>query len=464
MSWAETELKTINLGDKRLDNRATVILNSLLDKPGLSIPAACNGWGETIAAYRFFDNSKTTPEKILSPHIESTITRAREHKEILCLQDTSEMDFTSKPKTEGLGPLSYEKQIGFYIHPTLITTPDRIPLGVIDSYNWVRNEENFGKAKERKNIPIEEKESIRWINGYQNIAKFAQALPDSKVTYVADREADIYELFLEREKILKENKIAPELLVRSQHNRVLDNNEKIKDRLKQAQVLGEIQFDLPPGRGRKARTVTQEVKAIRVELKAPYRKDRVLDKVEITAVYTYEKNTPEGEEPIEWILLTSNNIKTFEEACTIVTNYLARWDIEIFFKVLKSGCKIEELQLETFERLENSITLFMIVAWRIMFLMKLGRECPDLPCSMVFEKGEWEAAYIVYKKSTPPENPPSLNEMIKMVASFGGYIGRKGDGPPGPKVLWIGLQRVKDFALALGSQKDVGDDKKINSI
>lgn len=464
MSWAETELKTIDLGDKRLDNRATVILNSLLDKPGLSIPAACNGWDETIAAYRFFDNSKTTPEKILSPHIESTITRARAHKEILCLQDTSEIDFTSKPKTEGLGPLSYEKQIGFYIHPTLITTPDRIPLGIIDSHNWVRDEENFGKAKERKNIPIEEKESIRWINGYQNIAKFAQALPDSKVTYVADREADIYELFLEREKISKENKIAPELLVRSQHNRVLDNNQKIKDRLKQAQVLGEIQFDLPPGRGRKARTVTQEVKAIRVELKAPYRKDRILDKVEITAVYTYEKNTPEGEEPIEWILLTSNNVKTFEEACTIVTNYLARWDIEIFFKVLKSGCKIEELQLETFERLENSITLFMIVAWRIMFLMKLGRECPDLPCSMVFEKGEWEAAYIVYKKSTPPENPPSLNEMIKMVASFGGYIGRKGDGPPGPKVLWIGLQRVKDFALALGSQKDVGDDKKINSI
>ncbi len=464
MSWAEAELKTIDLGDKRLDNRATVILNSLLDKPGLSIPAACNGWDETIAAYRFFDNTKTTPEKILSPHIESTIIRAREHDEILCLQDTSEIDFTSKPKTEGLGPLNYEKQIGFYIHPTLITTPDRIPLGVIDSYNWVREEETFGKAKERKNIPIEEKESIRWINGYQNIAKFAQALPDSKVTYVADREADIYELFLEREKILKENKIAPELLVRSQHNRVLDNNEKIKDRLKQAQVLGEIQFDLPPGRGRKARTVTQEVKAIRVELKAPYRKDRTLDKVEITAVYTYEKNTPEGEEPIEWILLTSNNVKTFEEACTIVTNYLARWDIEIFFKVLKSGCKIEELQLETFERLENSITLFMIVAWRIMFLMKLGRECPDLPCSMVFEKGEWEAAYIVYKKSTPPEKPPSLNEMIKMVASFGGYIGRKGDGPPGPKVLWIGLQRVKDFALALGSQKDVGDDKKINSI
>jgi len=464
MRWAETEFKTIDLGDKRLDNRATVILNSLLDKPGLSIPAACNGWDETIAAYRFFDNSKTTPEKILSPHIESTITRAREHKEILCLQDTSEMDFSSKPKTEGLGPLSYEKQIGFYIHPTLITTPDRIPLGVIDSYNWVRDEENFGKAKERKNIPIEEKESIRWINGYQNIAKFAQALPDSKVTYVADREADIYELFLEREKILKENKVAPELLVRSQHNRVLDDDKKIKDRLKQAQVLGEIQFDLPPGRGRKARTVTQEVKAIRVELKAPYRKDRTLDKVEITAVYTYEKNTPEGEEPIEWILLTSNNVKTFEEACTIVTNYLARWDIEIFFKVLKSGCKIEELQLETFERLINSITLFMIVAWRIMFLMKLGRECPDLPCSMVFEQGEWEAAYIVYKKSTPPEKPPSLNEMIKIVASFGGYIGRKGDGPPGPKVLWIGLQRVKDFALALGSQKDVGDDKKINSI
>jgi len=219
MSWAETEFKTIDLGDKRLDNRATVILNSLLDKPGLSIPAACNGWDETIAAYRFFDNSKTTPEKILSPHIESTITRAREHKEILCLQDTSEIDFSSKPKTEGLGPLNYEKQIGFYIHPTLITTQNRIPLGIIDSYNWVRDAENFGKAKERKNTPIEEKESIRWINGYQSIAKFAQALPDSKVTYVADRAADIYELFLEREKTLRNEH---EITSGSSHNFMSD--------------------------------------------------------------------------------------------------------------------------------------------------------------------------------------------------------------------------------------------------
>jgi hypothetical protein len=463
MGWAETELNTINLGDQRLNKRAAVILNSLFDKSELSIPAACNGWGETIAAYRFFDNSKTTPEKILSPHVESTRTRAREYQDILCIEDTSEMDFSSKPETQGIGPLSYEKQLGFHVHPTLVTTPSRIPLGVINSYNWARDKDSFGKAKERANLPIEEKESIRWINGYRVVAQFAQDLPEKTVTYVADREADIYELFLEREKLLRKNENAPELLIRAQHNRALNDGGKIKERFNKAEVLGEIQFSIPPGRGRKARMVTQEVKVVRVELKAPYRKDRTLERLKITAIYAYEKEAPEGEKAIKWILLTSTNVKTFEECCTIITNYLARWDIEIFFKVLKSGCNVEKLQLENFERLQNSITLFMIVAWRIMFLIKLGRECPDLPCTVLFEKEEWEAAYIVYKKKRPPENPPNLNDMIKMVASFGGYLCRKSDGPPGPKVLWVGLQRVKDFALALSSQAKGSGDEEANS-
>ena len=182
-------------------------------------------------------------------------------------------------------------------------------------------------------------------------------------------------------------------------------------------------------------------------------------------VFVEEINPPEGEEPITWLLLTSLPVDTFEQACLVVEYYLCRWQVEIYFKVLKSGCKTEDRQLETAGRIKPCIALYMIVAWRVLFVTMLGRECPDLPCTALFEDDEWKPVYMIAKNEAPPETPPSLGDFTIMVASLGGYLNRKCDGPPGPKTMWVGLQRMVDFALAwksldqcnrkYGKEKDV---------
>ena len=146
-------------------------------------------------------------------------------------------------------------------------------------------------------------------------------------------------------------------------------------------------------------------------------------------------------------------MERFEQAIEVLQWYLCRWQIEIFFKVLKSGCKIEELQLEHITRLEPALAFYMMVAWRVLYLTMLGRSCPELPCDVVFGQEEWKAVYIVCEKQAPPEEPPTLDFMIRMVARFGGFLNRKHDGFPGPKTIWIGIQRCRDFALAIEAHK-----------
>ena len=161
-------------------------------------------------------------------------------------------------------------------------------------------------------------------------------------------------------------------------------------------------------------------------------------------------------ERIEWFLLTSLAVDDFDSAAEIVQWYLCRWQIEVFFRVLKSGCEVEELQLELSDRLERAIAFFLIVAWRVLFLTMLGRTCPDLPCDAVFATEEWRMVYIVAKRRKPPSKPPTLNEIIRLVASFGGFLNRKRDGEPGPKTLWIGLQRVRDFVMTAEAMQAAG--------
>ncbi len=149
----------------------------------------------------------------------------------------------------------------------------------------------------------------------------------------------------------------------------------------------------------------------------------------------------------------------FEQAVEKIQWYLCRWQIEIYFRILKSGCKIEKLQLEHIDRLRPAIALYMIVAWRVLYLTMLGRECPDLPCDLVFDREEWQAIYIVTHRETPPSKPPTLNTILRMMAGFGGFLGRKYDGEPGPQTVWIGLQRARDFVLALQAQNAIRTSK-----
>jgi hypothetical protein len=455
----EEELSGIDLGDERRNRRAQRVLGQFGAKPSASILAACGGWKETRAAYRLLGHERVTAASVLAPHIACTQERLRAHARVLCIQDTTELDYTSKKaRMEGLGPLNYETRWGLYLHPTLAVTPDRVPLGLLDLHSWARAPGSLGQGKEA-NRSLEEKESVRWVDGFAQVNALAEQLPETRLTYIADREGDLYDLFVEAP--------CPESgadwLIRGQyHDRRLTDGRTLREALAAAPVLTTIAFTRPAGHGKPARPVEQQLKAVRVTLKAPRRPDRALSDVTVTALLATEVNPPPGEDPVEWLLLTNLPVDTPAQALEKIAWYLCRWQVEVFFKILKSGCKIERLQLEKRERLEPALAFYMIVAWRVLLLTHLGRACPELPCNVVFDEAEWKAVYLVTQRQDPPQEPPSLDTMIRLVASLGGFLNRKSDGFPGPQTLWIGLQRAADFALARETQRAIDSQRYVN--
>lgn len=432
MGWAQDEFRTLELGDERLNARAVLLAERLSSKPTESIPNACRGWAETQAAYRFLSNPRADWQAMLAPHWACSLERMRAHQVVLNIQDTTELDFNGR-QSRGLGPLSYEAQRGMYLHPTYAVTPAREPLGVLDAWMWAR--ERKDRQGKRGGIT----ESQRWIEGYERVAERAQALPEVRQVYVADREADILALLLKA----RDLDDAADYLIRCQHDRALPEGGKLWARLGQAPVLGQVRFELPAGRGRKARPVTQCIRVERIELD-----DGRKGRLPVTCLVAEELDAPAGAKPVVWRLLSNRSVDTLEQAVELIDWYRARWEIELFFLILKEGCRIEALQLGDIERIETALALYLVVAWRINRLMRLGRLLPELPADLLLEPDEWQAAYVLNKKKPPKEVPP-LNTVIRLVAQLGGFLGRKGDGEPGAKTLWLGLRDLAVFVQGL---------------
>lgn len=459
-TWIELETQGADFGDERLDARYQILLEQLSDKPSLSIPAACGGQAETAAAYRFFDNEKTDAAKVLAPHRNATLERIRFERVVIAAQDTTEVDLTRKQEKVG-GPLGAGSRWGLFVHPILVMTPERVPLGVVNADLWSRNPKELEKSakqrkKERRQKPFEEKESYRWFEGYQTACQIAAEAPDTKVISVSDSEGDIYECFLAG---ARDDVKRADWIVRANHvaRALVEEDQNLLQLLACQAPLGKITVQVSQ-RGaslndsrkrqkpREARTAEVTVRSVRTLLNSPQRSG--LAPVYVNAVLVREDHPPEGEEPIAWLLLTSLPIATFAEACQVANYYACRWEIEVFFRVLKSGCKIEELQFEREDRLRVCLAMYLIAAWRVLYVLKLGRACPNLSCDAVFTEAEWKSVYVIAKQKPAPKSPPTLGEMIPLIASLGGYLGRKQDGPAGPKTMWIGLQRIRDFALA----------------
>jgi len=435
MSWAAEEFADLDLGDARRNKRLIKLAQDFARQPMASIPSACGGWAETQAAYRFFGQDEVDWRDILAPHWNATQTRMAPHPVVLCLQDTTELDFNGQA-IFGLGRLSYEAQRGMYLHPTYAVTPDREPLGVLDAWMWARAAKDSAAAAE---APVE---SQRWIEGFERVAERAAELPQTRLVYVADREGDILEL-MQRAQALGH---PADWLIRSQHNRKLPNGQKLWDTVTRGEPVGTIGFTLHSRRGQPARRVQQAIYARRIEL-APG--------LEASCVVARELQAPPGVKPVEWRLLTNREAIDFESASQLIDWYRARWDIELLFHIVKNACRIEALQLSSVERLERAIALYLVVAWRIARLMRLGRNCPELPAELFFEPDEWKAAHVLLKKKVP-KHAPKLNQVIRLIATLGGFLGRKSDGEPGVKTLWLGLQRVADFGIGLRYAREVG--------
>lgn len=458
-AWIAVELESADLGDKRLNRRFEIILDRFSQRPTVSIPAACEGWGETQAAYRFFDNDRVDPQKLIAPHRNATWKRMAAQPVVLSIQDTTEVELTRKQEKVG-GPLTDENHYGLHAHVVMACTPERIPLGVLDAEIWGRDPDEFHKRSQRRDKSIEEKESYRWLEGYRTACAGAQRCPETIVISIADSEADIYECFAEAAKT--EGGRKAEWIVRACQDRRLKEpqSEKLYAAAAATKELTRLSIDVSPreaqcgdgSRRRQARAgrhAEVTVRAAYVTLKAPERRcGGGLPDVKVRVVLVREEDPPSGEEPIEWLLLTSLPIDRVEEVLQVIQYYACRWEIEIYFRILKSGCEVEQLQLETTERMSACLALYLIVAWRVQYVLMLGRQCPELSCEAVFSPEEWRAAYTIVKRAPPPEEPPTLNETIPLIASLGGYLGRKHDGPPGPKSMWIGIQRMRDFAIA----------------
>jgi Transposase DNA-binding/Transposase Tn5 dimerisation domain len=443
--WIEQELRTVDLGDRRLNHRLGSLLEELSGRPEASIHAACSGHKETMAAYRFFNHPDLDEQAVLAPHAQATLERVRQHPRVLAVQDTTETDYSRRQPIAGAGPLSDDHSQGFYLHPLLAVTPERLCLGTLHLRLWARPE--LGRKATRHQRPLEEKESYRWLEGYRAACAVARQCPQTQIIAVGDRESDIYELYEEAQRQGRER---AEYIVRASQDRRTDGRtRKLWAQAAASPVLGRVGFRLPPRRDQPARAVTVSVRACEICLRAPHRpQGRRPPQVKVWAVLAREIHPPPGVERVEWLLLTSLPVRDLAEAVAVLRWYGCRWEVEIFFRVWKQGCRIERVQLERGPALRAAMAFYMIVAWRILYLTMLGRTVPQLSCAAVFAEAEWKAVWMVVQRQAPPPQAPPLKEMIHLVAHLGGYKGRKGDGEPGPKAMWEGMRRVLDLALA----------------
>ncbi|MDP2755780.1 MAG: IS4 family transposase, partial [Nitrospirota bacterium] len=353
-------------------------------------------------------------------------------------------NYGTHPATENLGPITNIPTgvAGLMLHGTLAVNTEGTPLGLLAAQCWARDPAAYGKKAKRHKLPIEEKESNKWLTSFKAATATAKACPDTTVVSVGDREADIYELFA----LAAQTPKSPLLLVRAQHDRkLLEEQGRLSEHLSGISAAGIQEIIVPRKGDRQARNAQLSIRYSQVVLAPPTGKNGRTP-LSIWAILADEQGPPEGITPLRWLLLTTAPTDSFAKACEHLSWYTQRWTIEVFHRTLKSGCRIENRQLGSANRLEACLAIDLVVAWRIHHLTKLGRETPDVPCSIYFEEAEWKAlTTFVTKKATDTDRPPTLREAIRMVAMLGGFLARKSDGEPGTQSLWLGLQRLDDI-------------------
>jgi hypothetical protein len=443
--WCLEEFADVELQDARLNRRCGELAVQLAMQPSEPINHACEDWADTKAAYRFFDNEKVTPGELLKPHQQRTTSRMAEHPVVLAVQDTSFLNFTHHPKTKGLGAIGNktQKQQGFGMHSTLAVTPKGLPLGLLTQDFFHRDpDEPSHRPQDCRKLPIEEKESYRWLQAFEQTVLLAPSGVD--VITVCDREADIYEMF-----VLAQQKDTG-LVVRASTDRALVDKDWNKLWYKvENQPVVETQILVVPKKGQQEkRTATVTVRFTTAALRPPWRpKGKKLPVITLNAVLVREDNPPPDVTPIEWLLLTNTPVESTKGALQIVQWYSCRWQIEVFHKVLKSGCTVEDCRLQTAERLQSYIAMMSVIAWRLHWLTHINRSEPDQPCTLVLTTIEWQALFMrIHKSARLPDTVPTVHQAVRWIAQLGGFLGRKSDGEPGITTIWRGWQRLQDIA------------------
>jgi hypothetical protein len=450
VDWTEEEFGTVQFFDERLKQRLFTLAADFFAQPGELVPQAAHGSAaKTKAAYRFFENPNVSMQTLLRPHIESTIDRLRSHPVILAVQDTTTLNYTAHPP-EGVGPINTTKDqaVGLLLHDTLAFTPEGTPLGVLHVQCWARDSTQAGKSHRRKELPIPEKESRKWLVSYRAVAEVQTLCPDTMLVSVGDREADLYELFHEAWK----DPCGPKLLVRAERTRSRKvEQENLWQRMKAEPVGGWLDVAMPRRGARPARTARVQVRVAQVVLSAP--KDSPLQPVSVWAVYVREVGErAEVNEPIEWMLLTTVKTESFEQACERLTWYSRRWGIEVYHRTMKSGCRIQDRRLDDAHSLKACLAIDLVVAWRVYWLTMVGRERPDMACNQLLSEEEWRVLS-AWATGKTADTPPSANQVMRWIGKLGGWLARGKHDNPGTTCMWRGLARlpnmVQGYVVAL---------------
>ena len=463
--WADNEFGGAPLGDKRLTQRLVDSARRQAEQPMRAFTGvAKDDWPAVKGYYRLIDkpaDSEVSPKNILHPHRERTLRRMQAQPVVLCVQDGTDLNFTTHPQISGLGVIGTNQtgaqSRGLHVHSTLAVTPEGLPLGV------VRTSFDAPEPRQGKAVSAEEKKSFRWIEGLRDCVALSEALPNTRVISVCDREADIFELFVEQQRTP-----AVDLVVRAKHNRRLAGDKRrLFDAVRATAIRGrvELQVDRRSARPKTSkRQASNGRMARRAELALRYRPIEIQGKpangdqlatLPLTVVHAVELAPPAGEKPVEWFLLTTLAVESAEQAEEILGWYALRWRIEDWHRVLKSGCKIDELGHRSAERLERAIAIRMVIAWRVMLMTLLGREVPGLPAELLFSDVELRVLRD-FAQSRRRGHPTTLGEAVRLVAILGGYLDRKRAPPPGHQLMWHGYSTLATMAYAYALRDEIG--------
>jgi hypothetical protein len=419
--WAQHEFGGAKLGDQRLNERLVDSARALGSIPGRAFCGVAQGDVAAVKGYYRLidkpDDSQVTTQAMLAPHRGRTLQRMKAQPTVLCIQDGTDVNYSGLAQCEGLGSIGTNqtgaRSPGLHLHSTLAVTTEGLPLGVLSARCDAPPAKPERDDRAASAIPIEEKKTFCWIEGLRDCVEMAAELPDTRLVCVMDREADFFELFDEQR---RRDKV--DLLVRAMHDRVTNDEFNLFDGARRSAVQSRLLIHVPrqstrPKKskqkartGHPKRTAEVELHYREVELRPPGH-HRAKQPLKLWVVHVLEARPPADAPPVEWFLLTTREITSVEQAQECLRWYCLRWRIEDWHRVLKSGCRIEALQHKTAQRLKRAITINLVIAWRIMLMTLLGRQCPDLPADVLFSDLEIEVLQ-AYAKKTEPASPPCL--------------------------------------------------------
>ena len=465
-SWIDREAAGGEFRDVRLDKRFRKLIEQVESSRGPSIPLACQDWANTKAAYRFLSNDRVSEEKILVSHFQSTRGRAAASEgPILVLHDTTEFTFQrTKPRLIGVtynvnsgrdkeGRIRSHTVCGILMHSSLAVTTEGLPLGLAAIKFWTRKKFKGCAALKRKvnltRIPIEKKESIRWLNNLTQSTDLIES--PARCVHIGDRESDIYELFCLAQEM------GTHFLFRTCVDRLAGNGDHtVADEMDEVDVKGHHRIEVRDNDGDLSEAVL-EIRYRRLRILPPIGKQKRYPPLSLTVIHAQERGTPKNRKKIDWKLITDLPIQSRKDAIEKLEWYAMRWKIEVFHKILKSGCRAEESKLRTAQRLVNLISVFCILSWRIFWMTMINRSGPDEPPNLALTNIEIGLLdRLVKDRKSPPRK--TLSHYLTKIARLGGYLARASDPPPGNMVMWRGLSRLTDIELgALIGAKIVGN-------